>query len=66
MKKDNITTKVLDHLGLVAGMYDELDLVEQIDNHICQNQNCREISIGLICKALVQQVTIYLTYISRH
>ena len=51
--ENNIESKVIDHLGLVSGMYDELKIGEQIDNLIKQNQNCRSVSIGTICKALI-------------
>jgi len=43
----------MDHLGLVAGMYDELNIGENIDRSIKQNPNCRNLSIGTLCKALV-------------
>ncbi|MFT7011869.1 MAG: hypothetical protein ACJAWR_001893, partial [Flavobacteriales bacterium] len=48
-----LSTKVLDHLGLVSGMCDELDLVNQIDSHFYQDLEQREVSIGIICKSLI-------------
>lgn len=49
----DIQSKTIDHLGLVAGMYDELNIGENIDRSIKQNPNCRNLSIGTLCKALV-------------
>ena len=46
-------SKVLDHLGLVAGMFDELEIGERIDEHIAQDLEEREISVGQAVKALV-------------
>lgn len=43
----------MDHLGLVAAMYEELNIGENIDASIKQNPNCRHLSIGTLCKALV-------------
>ncbi len=43
----------MDHLGLIAGMYNELNIGENIDRSIKQNPNCRNLSIGTLCKALV-------------
>ena len=34
-----LSTKVLDHLGLVKGMCDELDLVNQIDSQFAKGMN---------------------------
>lgn len=48
-----LSTKVLDHLGLVSGMCEELDLVNQIDSHFSQDLEQREVSIGIICKSLI-------------
>jgi len=49
----SLTSKTLDHLGLVSGMFDELGLAAQIDAHIPQDLDQRSVSIGTICKALV-------------
>ena len=46
-------SKVLDHLGLVAGMFEELEVGERIDEHIAQDFDEREISVGQAVKALV-------------
>ena len=46
-------SKVLDHLGLVAGMYEELEIGDRIDEHIAQDLEEREISVGQAVKALV-------------
>lgn len=51
--ESSIETKRLDHLGLVAGMFDELGLGEGIDTHIHQNMECRHLSVGQCVKALV-------------
>lgn len=48
-----LSTKVLDHLGLVSGMCDELELSTQIDSHLAQDLAQREVSIGTLCKALI-------------
>ena len=46
-------SKVLDHLGLVAGMFEELEIGSQIDEHIAQDLDEREVSVGQAVKALV-------------
>jgi len=46
-------SKILDHLGLVAAMVDELELVEQIDQAISQDFDQRVVSIGQAVKAMV-------------
>jgi transposase len=46
-------SKELDHLGLVAGMYDELEIGERIDEHIAQDFEQRKVSIGEAVKAMV-------------
>ena len=43
----------LDHLGLVAGMYDELGIGELIDTLIPQDAEKRTVSIGQAVKAMV-------------
>jgi transposase len=50
---NSLTSKTLDHLGLVSAMCEELDLVAQIDKHFPQDLQRREVSIGTICKALI-------------
>jgi len=42
-----------DHLGLVAGMVDELKIVEIIDAIIVQDHNQRHVSVGLAVKAMI-------------
>lgn len=46
-------SKVLDHLGLVAGMFEELEIGDRIDEHIAQDFDQREVSVGQAVKALV-------------
>lgn len=46
-------SKVLDHLGLVSGMFDELGLGELIDQLIPQNHEKRNVSVGQAVKAMV-------------
>jgi len=55
---DKITTpqfesRELNHLGLVAAMYDELGIGESIDTLIPQDMTQRKLSIGQIMKAMV-------------
>jgi transposase len=45
--------KVVDHLGLVAGMIDELGIVESIDQVIQQDLEKRHLSIGECVKAMI-------------
>jgi hypothetical protein len=42
--------KVIDHLGLVAGMFDELDIGAEIDQHISQDSDERIISVSDVAK----------------
>jgi len=46
-------SKELNHLGLVAGMYDELGIGESINALIPQDMKQRNLSIGQILKAMV-------------
>jgi transposase len=46
-------SKSLGHLGLVAGMIDELAIAENIDKHLQLAGVCRDVSLGTICKALI-------------
>jgi transposase len=48
-----IESKNLDHLGLVAGMYDELGIGDIIDEAIEQDKEKRLVSIGQAVKAMV-------------
>ncbi|MEA2100684.1 MAG: DUF4277 domain-containing protein [Campylobacterota bacterium] len=45
--------KIVDHLGLVAGMIDELGIVESIYNTIKQDKKKRYVSIGECVKAMI-------------
>lgn len=47
------TRQNLDHLGLVAGMYDEWDIGRYLDEQIPQDQQRRQVSIGQAVKARV-------------
>ncbi len=46
-------TKTIEHLGLVAGMYDELGVGELIDQLISQDFVQRQVTIGQAVKAMV-------------
>jgi len=46
-------TKTIEHLGLVAGMYDELGIGELLDQAIVQDFEQRQVSVGQAVKALV-------------
>jgi transposase len=46
-------TKTIEHLGLVAGMYDELGVGELIDQLIPQDFEQRQVTIGQAVKAMV-------------
>jgi len=46
-------SKELNHLGLVAGMFDELGIGKSIDAFIAQDMKQRNISIGQVLKAMV-------------
>ena len=43
----------LDHLGLVAGMVDELGLVTLIDSLVPQDHGQRNLSVGVLVKAMI-------------
>ena len=43
----------LDHLGLIAGMVDELGLPELIDTVIKQDHDQRQVSVGVCVKAMI-------------
>ncbi|NEX23372.1 DUF4277 domain-containing protein, partial [Thiorhodococcus mannitoliphagus] len=47
------SSQVLNHLGLVAGMYDELGLGELIDQVLVQDEDSRNVSLGQAVKAMV-------------
>ena len=46
-------SKLLNHLGLVAGMYDELGIGNLIDQILPQNEERRVVSVGQAIKAMV-------------
>jgi transposase len=46
-------SQILDHLGLVSGMFDELGIGDIIDRAIDQNARKRQVSVGQAVKALV-------------
>ena len=47
------SSKSLDHLGLVSGMIDELDLVKTLNNLLETDGIEREVSLGILIKALI-------------
>lgn len=46
-------TQVLDHLGLVAGMFEELGITEVVDKATQQNPEMRIVTVGHAVKAMV-------------
>jgi transposase len=46
-------TQILDHLGLVAGMFDELGIGEVLDHATHQNPEMRDLTVGEAVKAMV-------------
>ena len=46
-------TRTLDHLGLIAGMYEELGIGEVIDRVVPQGREKRIVSVGQAVKAMV-------------
>ena len=54
VKLNRSEVKTLDHLGLVAGMYDELGLGDIIDDAIKQDIDPRKVSIGQAVKTMVR------------
>ncbi len=51
--KGSYESKHLGHLGLVAGMYDELGIGEVIDSVVKQDLHQRKLSMGTLVKAMV-------------
>lgn len=47
------SSKSLAHLGIVSGMIDELGIVEAINNHLQIDGKERQVSLGILCKALI-------------
>ena len=48
-----LQSKIFDHLGLVAGMFEELEIGDRIDKQIAQDFGERNVSVGQAVKALV-------------
>jgi transposase len=46
-------SQILDHLGLVAGMFDELGVGEVVDKATQQNPDMRDLTVGEAVKAMV-------------
>ena len=46
-------SEVLDHLGLVAGMFDELGIGDVIDQATHHNPEMRDLTVGEAVKAMV-------------
>jgi len=46
-------SQVLDHLGLVAGMFDELGIGDVLDQATQQNPAMRDLTVGEAVKAMV-------------
>src|SRR3989441_2322084 len=46
-------SQVLDHLGLIAGMFDELGIGDVIDQATQQNPEMRDLTVGEAVKAMV-------------
>ena len=46
-------SQILDHLGLVAGMFDELGMSEVVDKATQQNPEMRDLTVGEAVKAMV-------------
>jgi transposase len=53
MVTPNDRSQTLDHLGLVAGMFDELGIGEVLDRVIAQDRSQRRVSVGQAVKAMV-------------
>jgi len=51
MTNDTYTTQVLDHLGIVAGICQQIGLIEQIDEQVADTG--RKVSVGQAVQALV-------------
>jgi transposase len=46
-------SQILDHLGLVAGMFDELGIGDVVDRNVEQDASRRQVSVGQAVKAMV-------------
>lgn len=47
------SSQILDHLGLVAGMFDELGIGDVIDQAIQQHPETRMVTVGNAVEAMV-------------
>jgi hypothetical protein len=52
LKMDNLNIKDLDHLGIVAGIIDEMGLVEIINEEVGTHPQ-EKLSVGIIVKAMI-------------
>jgi hypothetical protein len=46
-------SQVLDHLGLIAGMFDELSIGDVLDHATHQNPEMRDLTVGEAVNAMV-------------
>lgn len=53
MSTPSYETKTIEHLGLVAGMCDELGICELIDELVTQDSEQRQVSVGQAVKAMI-------------
>jgi len=53
MAAPSYETRILDHLGLVAGMYEELGIGEVSDRAVLQDKEKRLVAVGQVVKAMV-------------
>ena len=53
LQPQSYRTQVLDHLGLIAGMFEELGITEVIDQATQQNPEMRLVTVGHAVKAMV-------------
>lgn len=51
MEEQTFTTQGLDHLGIVAGICNQIGLIEQVDKHIGEQH--RDVSVGQAVQAMV-------------
>lgn len=49
----NYTSKNIDHLGLVSGMIDELNIVSLLDGYLHTDGKVRDVGLGTMVKALI-------------
>ena len=50
MTDQDVSTKVLDHLGIIAGMVEEMGLVEKLNRRLSET---RQVSMGDRVKAMI-------------